>query len=222
MLHTPEESLHHISTSDTDIISLNSRFYRVPRFNTETPKTIVSGVSEVSSFFEGLVAEAARVINVPVKYFEKDWIVQLMARFHHRQEFFDVEEPEDGIDEADKVHYKCLTEMACGALQTRDFVEEATRLLKTGDQALFSAGFFPERIKKKLGPSGLDYYEGMSRTSYSQAADMMKVDYIKKAAKQVGNFRKLVRCICTALRNDQQGYGELMMECGQAERVRLN
>lgn len=222
MLHTPEESLHHVSTSDTNIISFNSRFYRVPRFNIAAPKSITLGGSGIGSFFEGLVAEAARVIKVPVEYFEKDWLAQLMVRFQHRQEFFDMEEPEGELDEGDKVNYKYLMEMACGALQTRDFVEEATHLLKVGDQALFSAGFFPERIEKQLGSSGLGYYENMSRSSYGQAADIMKVELINKAAKQVGIFRKLVRCICTALKKDHQGYGQLMMECGQAELIRAN
>ncbi len=203
MLYKPENALLRIKKDpDSEIVPLGRNFYSVPKFNvggTDVLRTI-SNDADLTAFFNELVTEAARIIKVPIECFEKDWLAQLLTRFHQRKEFLDMVDSDGTNDERDKANYRYLVDMAVKAMESKGIVQRGMRLLKIGDYALFSVSFFPERIVKQMGEDGLDYYENMSRSSYSQAADVMRADFIKRVAYQVGTFRKVVRCICNCVK----------------------
>lgn len=130
----------------------------------------------------------------------------------------------DGSDpEKDKVQHRYLVDMAIEAMQSKDQVSRAIRYLNIGDQALFTASFFPERIVRQMGEDGVGYYLNMSRSGYGHAADLLKEGFIKNLANRVGDLRKVIRCICTATcHENSKAFTQLMFDCGQAEPVSAN
>lgn len=222
MLYKPESSLLKFKEDpNSEIVQLGHDFYSIPKFNAGSTDVLrtVKNDAELTSFFDELVTEATRIINVPIESFEKDWLAQLLNRFHQQKEFLDIVNSDGTNDEKDKANYRYLVEMAVKAMEAKGIAQRGMQLLKIGDQALFSVGFFPERIVKQMGEDGLEYYENMSRSSYSQAADVMRADFIKRVAYQVGTFRKVIRCICTALKDDREPYAMLMLEHGCAQPI---
>ena len=214
MLYKPEDSLLKLHVRPgSEIVPLGRHFYSVPKFNagdTDVLRT-VSNNAEFVKFFNELVTEAARIINIPIESLDKNWLAQLLTRFHQREEFLDMVNSDGTNNEKDKANYKYLVDMAVKAMEARETTERAIRLLKIGDQALFSVGFFPERIVKQMGEDGLNYYENMSRSSYAQVADITRKDSIRRVAYQVSTFRKVIRCICTSLKDNREPYAMLMM-----------
>ncbi len=222
MLYKPEPFLLTLQEDPTsEIVPLGRDFYKVPKFNVGEPEGLktISDNAELNKFFNKLVAEAARILDADVDSLDKDWLAQLLTRFHKRKEFLDLVESDDANDEKDEANYRYLVDMAIQAMEAKEIAQRGIRLLKIGDQALFSAGFFPERIVRQMGTEGINYYENMSRTSYSQAADVMRADFIKRMAYQVDIFRQLFRCIATAAKKDRQPYAELMLEHGRAQPI---
>lgn len=185
----------------------------------------INNNGELTKFFYQIINEASRATGISIESFEQDWLAQLLSRFCSRKEFLDAMKKTSGKeqDEKDQMQYKYLVEMAMKAMQEGDNAQRALRNLRIGDQALFTAGFFPERIKKQLGSDGVDYYEKMSRTGYHNAASILEEDTISRIASKVTELRKIIRCICIGSReNDRTPFAKLMMECGQAELVTVS
>ncbi len=224
MIKSPSELLHSFDEDpNTRIVSLDDQFYRVPKFNIGENPDIITAIEnngDLNTFFSKLVTEAARIVKVPVESFEQDWLVQLLTRFCTRQEFFDMINSDDSDPEKDKVQYRYLVDMAVEAMKATNQASRAIRYLTVGDQALFTVGFFPERIARQMGEDGIRYYLNMSRTGYGRAASVLGEDFINSLADRVDDFRKVIRCVCTATRHeDLQPFDRFMLDCGQAEPI---
>lgn len=230
VIKTVSEDLFTFDDDGKEIVAFGDNFYKVPKFNTKGSNGSISHIrdnGELNAFFRKLIKEAAQVAKIPVESLEQDWLSQLLTRFCSRKEFLDALNADsiaEGRDEKDEMQFKYLAEMVAIARQTQESTRRALRYLRIGDQALFTAGFFPERISKQLGDDGVDYYLEMSRTGYGNAAVVLKESFIRHIANKVGALRKIIRCVCTATKHDENRmpFVQLMKECGQAEPIMVN
>lgn len=122
-----------------------------------------SGIAVVNlrEFFHDSVQQALNHQHVDVEAQTECYLVNVLTRFAHADEFFDVNESGRTL--------KPLACMLSDAISTNDVEQQRKTLQRMGDVSLFMSGFFAHSFARKL--VDVDYHIAMGGRAYSALAD---------------------------------------------------
>lgn len=120
--------------------------------------------TDVDSFFENEIAEASRKQGLELTPFTHRYLGRMLSRFSSTRNFLNTE---TGADEKATFHRLSLLWLDG---QTKNPVDQLQQFQLLGDVALFTSGFFAERISRTA--VDMDYYIAMGGQAYERAAHL--------------------------------------------------
>lgn len=122
-----------------------------------------SGIAVVNlrEFFHDSVQQALNHQHVDVEAQTECYLVNVLTRFAHADEFFDANESGRTL--------KPLACMLSEAISTNDVEQQRKTLQRMGDVSLFMSGFFAHSFARKL--VDVDYHIAMGGRAYGALAD---------------------------------------------------
>ena len=126
--------------------------------------TKISLVYEPAEYFREEIQKAIHKQKLDVEKETEFYLVDLLKRFMISKNFFKV-------DEQGALEEPTLALMLAEALSAVDKGRKCEDLRKLGDTALYTAGFFSDRLNTKLVDS--DYYISMGANAYSTLTQLM-------------------------------------------------
>ena len=126
-------------------------------------KAELSVVTQAAEYFQTQINKALEHQKVKVSPITEHYLVDLLSRFMLSDNFF--------VTEKDGARREEVLALLMGeALAKADAASRQRGLRRLGDVSLYTAGFFSDRLSKKV--VDVDYYIGMGRSAYVSLAAM--------------------------------------------------